>query len=51
MTEEPDTNVNEFELALRESLEARAVKPGDVIQGTIVAIHGDVALGRRLRKV
>ena len=44
MTEEPDTNVNEFELALRESLEARAVKPGDVIQGTIVAIHGDVAL-------
>jgi len=44
MTEEPDTNVNEFELALRESLEARAVKPGDVIEGTIVAIHGDVAL-------
>jgi small subunit ribosomal protein S1 len=44
MTEEPDTNVNEFELALRESLDARAVKPGDVIQGTIVAIHGDVAL-------
>jgi len=44
MTEEPDTNANEFELALRESLEARAVNPGDVIQGTIVAIHGDVAL-------
>jgi len=44
MTEEPDTNVNEFELALRESLEARTVNPGDVIQGTIVAIHGDVAL-------
>lgn len=44
MTEEPDTNVNEFELALRESLGAKAIKPGDVIEGIIVAIHGDVAL-------
>ena len=44
MTEEPDTTVNEFELALRESLGAKAIKPGDVIEGTIVAIHGDAAL-------
>jgi small subunit ribosomal protein S1 len=39
-----DTNVSEFELALRESLDAEDHKPGDVIRGTIVAIHGDVAL-------
>ena len=43
MTEEPGNN-NEFEMALRESLDAEDHKPGDVIKGTIVAIHGDVAL-------
>ncbi len=43
MTEEPN-NVNEFEQALRESLEVEALKVGDVIEGTIVAINGDVAL-------
>ena len=43
MTEEPNT-INEFEQALQESLNARDLKPGDVIEGTIVAIHGDVAL-------
>jgi small subunit ribosomal protein S1 len=36
--------MNEFELALRESLDAEEHNPGDVIRGTIVAIHGDVAL-------
>ena len=43
MTEEPN-NVNEFEQALREGFEAEALKVGDVIEGTIVAIKGDVAL-------
>jgi len=41
---EETNNVNEFEQALRESLVVEEVKPGDVIEGTIVAIHGDVAL-------
>ena len=47
MTEETNNNVNpmnEFELALRDSLDAEEHSPGDVIRGTIVAIHGDVAL-------
>ena len=43
MIEESD-NINEFEQALRESLDVEEVKPGDVIEGTIVAVHGDVAL-------
>jgi ribosomal protein S1 len=43
MSEEPN-NVNEFEQALRESFEVEALKIGDVIEGTIVAIKGDVAL-------
>ena len=43
MTEDSN-NINEFEQALQESLSARELKPGDVIEGTIVAIHGDVAL-------
>jgi len=43
MSEEPN-NVNEFEQALREGFEAEALKVGDVIEGTIVAIKGDVAL-------
>jgi small subunit ribosomal protein S1 len=41
---EESNNVNEFEQALRESLDVEEVKPGDVIEGTIVAVHGDVAL-------
>jgi small subunit ribosomal protein S1 len=43
MIEEPN-NVNEFEQALRESFEVEALKAGDVVEGTIVAIKGDVAL-------
>jgi small subunit ribosomal protein S1 len=43
MTEESN-NINEFEQALRESLDVEEVKPGDIIEGTIVAVHGDVAL-------
>ena len=43
MTEESN-GINEFEQALRESLDVKELKPGDVIEGTIVAIHGDVAL-------
>ena len=44
MSEEPNNAVNDFELALRDSLDAKETKVGDVIEGTIVAIHGDVAL-------
>ncbi len=43
MTDEP-RDVNEFEEALRGSLAARDIQVGEVIQGTIAAIHGDVAL-------
>jgi small subunit ribosomal protein S1 len=43
MSDESNT-INEFEQALRESFEAEALKVGDVIEGTIVAIKGDVAL-------
>jgi small subunit ribosomal protein S1 len=43
MTEESNT-VNEFELALQENLDAKTAKIGDLIEGTIVAVHGDVAL-------
>ena len=35
---------NEFELALQESLDAETARVGDLIEGTIVAVHGDVAL-------
>jgi small subunit ribosomal protein S1 len=41
---EESNNMNEFEQALREGFEAEALKAGDVVEGTIVAIHGDVAL-------
>jgi small subunit ribosomal protein S1 len=45
MNDEPNTNnPNEFEMALQQSLDAETAKVGDVIEGTIVAIHGDVAL-------
>jgi small subunit ribosomal protein S1 len=44
MTEESKNTINDFELALRDSLDAKETKVGDVIEGTIVAIHGDVAL-------
>jgi small subunit ribosomal protein S1 len=43
MTENPN-NVNEFELALQESLDAETAHIGDLIEGTIVAVHGDVVL-------
>jgi len=43
MTEE-STTINEFELALQESLDAETAKIGDLVEGTIVAVHGDVAL-------
>jgi small subunit ribosomal protein S1 len=43
MIEEPN-NVNEFEQALQKGFEAEALKAGDVIEGIIVAIKGDVAL-------
>ena len=43
MTEQPN-EMNEFEAALREGFDAEALKAGDVIEGTIVAIKGDVAL-------
>ena len=43
MTEESN-KANEFELALQESLDAETARIGDLIEGTIVAIHGDVAL-------
>ena len=43
MTENP-SSVNEFELALQESLDAETANIGDLIEGTIVAVHGDVVL-------
>jgi small subunit ribosomal protein S1 len=43
MIEKPN-EMNEFEQALREGFEAEALKAGDVVEGTIVAIKGDVAL-------
>jgi len=42
MTDE--TTTNEFELALQENLDAKTAAIGDLIEGTIVAVHGDVAL-------
>jgi len=41
---ENSSDINEFERALQESLEAETARIGDLIEGTIVAIHGDVAL-------
>ncbi len=43
MTQPSDTST-EFEQALREGLVADEIRVGDVIEGTILAIHGDVAL-------
>ena len=43
MNEEPK-QTSEFEEALRESFAADTAQIGDVIEGTIAAIHGDVAL-------
>ena len=43
MNDEPK-QTNEFEAALREGFGADSVQVGDVIEGTIAAIHGDVAL-------
>jgi len=39
-----NTEINEFEAALQEGLGVKDVKVGDVVQGTIVEIHGDVVL-------
>ncbi len=36
--------LNEFEEALRDSLAADTAKVGDIVRGTIAAIHGDAAL-------
>jgi small subunit ribosomal protein S1 len=44
MSEESNNTINEFERALHESFEVEDLRPGDVVQGVIVAIHGDVAL-------
>ena len=45
MIEENSTAGSEFEQALAQSLEAAEdLRVGDVIEGTILAIHGDVAL-------
>ncbi len=41
---EDSTAVNEFELALQGNLDAKTAAIGDLIEGTIVAVHGDVAL-------
>jgi small subunit ribosomal protein S1 len=43
MNEEP-RQTSEFEDALRDSFAADTAQVGDVIEGTIAAIHGDVAL-------
>jgi small subunit ribosomal protein S1 len=43
MSETPST-INEFERALQQSLDAETARVGDLIEGTIVAVHGDVAL-------
>jgi small subunit ribosomal protein S1 len=43
MDEEPRP-FNEFEEALREGFAGQDIRAGDVIEGTIAAIHGDVAL-------
>ena len=41
---DPTSDFNEFEAALRDNLGAQEMRVGDVIEGTILAIHGDVAL-------
>ena len=41
---EETKDYNEFEMALREGFDAEDAKVGDIVQGTIAAIHGDVAL-------
>lgn len=41
---DPTSDYSEFEAALRDNLGAQEMRIGDVIEGTILAIHGDVAL-------
>ncbi len=41
---EQTTSYNEFEAALREGYDGQNIAVGDVVEGTIAAIHGDVAL-------
>lgn len=43
MTDQTDS-YNEFEQALQENLGVKDLQPGSIVDGTIVAIHGDVAL-------
>ncbi len=39
-----DNVMSEFEQALQENLGAQEMRPGELVKGTIVAIHGDVAM-------
>jgi small subunit ribosomal protein S1 len=39
-----NNQISEFEMALQESFVAESVQVGDVVDGTIAAIHGDVVL-------
>jgi len=41
---DPSRELNEFEKALQENLETQDISVGAVVNGTIAAIHGDVAL-------
>jgi len=43
MNDQPK-EMNEFEAALQQGLEVENLRVGDVVQGTIVEIHGDVVL-------
>ncbi len=43
MNDQPEV-MNEFEAALQQGLEVENLRVGDVVQGTIVEIHGDVVL-------
>ncbi len=44
MDQDNQQQISEFEMALQQDLDAKILKAGAVIDGTIVAIHGDVAL-------
>jgi len=43
MNDQPET-MNEFEAALQQGIEVENLRVGDVVQGTIVEIHGDIVL-------
>ncbi len=44
MDHDNQNQISEFEMALRQDLDAKILQVGTVVDGTIVAIHGDVAL-------